>query len=403
MAWMVHIHGSRIWLAVAVINLIQQSTHSELSGRHLNPETFMTIPEIIQFWGYPSEQYEVQTDDGYFLQLNRIPYGLHSPGKKGHNPAVLLVSGVVTDSKCWILNPPNNSIGFALADAGYDVWMINCRGTTWSRRHQNLSIEQEEFWDFSFHEMGIYDIPAAMKFILMKTKQETLYYIGHSQGASLGLIAFSLLPEFAQKVKLLMLFAPTYTMAGTWNPSMLILFLPDAFKRSIWGRKEFCPLPRKMKILNAELCSYAIIDKICAEIFAMGFGDNKKNLNLSRIDVYAGMFPDYTSVKTIVHWGQVAKSREFKYFDYDSENKAVYNMTTPPFYKVEDVTVPTAVWSAGKDIITDLKDIELLLPQLTHLIFYKNNPSWQHTDFVTGLDAPEYLYPDMFRLMEQYK
>nr|XP_056705247.1 lipase member M-like [Euleptes europaea] len=392
-----------MWLAVAAICLIQQATHSEQFGTHLNPVTFMTIPEIIQSWGYPSEQYDVQTDDGYFLQLNRIPYGLHNPEKKGHNPAVLLVSGLITDSKCWIMNTPNNSVGFALADAGYDVWMINCRGTTWSRRHQNLTTEQEEFWDFSFHEMGIYDIPAAIKFILRKTKQEALYYIGHSQGGTLGMITFSVLPELAPKVKLVMLFAPSYTMVGTSGPSRLFLSLPDGFIRFMWGKKEFCLFPQKMKPVNAKFCSTTIIDKICVQFISIGFGSNEKNINVSRMDVYAGIFPDSTSVKTMVHWAQVTKSREFKYFDYDSKNEAVYNMPTPPFYKVEDMTVPTAVWTAGKDILTDIKDTELLLPRLTHLTFYKHIPDWQHADFVLGLDSPETLYPDIFWLMDQYK
>ncbi|XP_077203985.1 lysosomal acid lipase/cholesteryl ester hydrolase-like isoform X2 [Paroedura picta] len=391
-----------MWLVAAAICLIQQTTPSEEIGRHLNPQGFMTIPEIIQFWGYPSKQYEVQTDDGYFLQLNRIPYGLHSPEKNGHNPAVLLVPGILADSRCWIANLPSNSIGFVLADAGYDVWLLNNRGTTWSRRHQNLSIEQEEFWDFSFHEMGIYDIPATMKFILMQTKQEALYYIGHSQGASMGMIAFSLFPELAKKVKLLMSFSPAYTMLGIGGLVKLI-FVPDILKRIIMGKKEFCIISRKMKLANVKLCSHEIIDKICVHILSMIVGWNEKNQNTSRIDVVAGIFPDYTSVKTVIHWSQVARSGEFKYFDYGSKNQAVYNMTTPPFYKVEDMTVPTAVWSAGRDKIETVKDVQLLLPRITHLTFYKNIPDWNHSDYLLGLDDPKYLYPDIFALMEHYK
>ncbi|KAL7990446.1 hypothetical protein Chor_013876, partial [Crotalus horridus] len=60
-----------MWLFLLLAYLIQKNTNSEESFRnHLNPEGFMTIPEIIQYWGYPSEKYEVLTDDGYYLQLN---------------------------------------------------------------------------------------------------------------------------------------------------------------------------------------------------------------------------------------------------------------------------------------------------------------------------------------------
>ncbi|XP_060097264.1 lysosomal acid lipase/cholesteryl ester hydrolase-like [Heteronotia binoei] len=392
-----------MWLAVAVINLIQQATCSKLFERHMNPESSMDTSEIIQYWRYPSEQYEVLTEDGYFLLLYRIPYGLHSPEKKGHNPAVLFVAGMLTDTRSWIMNLPNNSLGFVIADAGYDVWMLNSRGTTWSRRHQNMSIEQEEFWDFSFHETGIYDIPAAINFILTKTKQETLYYIGHSQGGSLGLITFSLLPEVAKKVKLQILLGPSYVSGENNGIVKLFLLQPISFKRFLWGNKEFCVSPFDIRPLNAKVCSYPIIDKLCVQVISMCYGKNDKNINASRTDIYASTFPDCTSMKTMIHWSQMVQSGEFKYFDYGSKNKAVYNMTTPPFYKVEDVTVPTAVWSGENDVIANSEDVKLLIPQITSLVFHKKIPGWQHADFVIGLDATYKLYPDMLGLMEKYK
>ncbi|VDK21108.1 unnamed protein product [Anisakis simplex] len=31
--------------------------------------------EIIAYYGYPAELVDVKTDDGYFLQMHRIPHG----------------------------------------------------------------------------------------------------------------------------------------------------------------------------------------------------------------------------------------------------------------------------------------------------------------------------------------
>lgn len=49
-----------------------------------------------------------------------------------------------------------------------------------------LQVDLYVFLCYSFHEMGIYDVPATVNFILQETKQNSFYYVGHSQGATIG-------------------------------------------------------------------------------------------------------------------------------------------------------------------------------------------------------------------------
>lgn len=42
------------------------------------------------------------------------------------------------------------------------------------------------FFSYSFDEMAKYDLPSTIHFILNKTGQEKLHYIGHSQGTTIG-------------------------------------------------------------------------------------------------------------------------------------------------------------------------------------------------------------------------
>ena len=67
-----------------------------------------------------------------------------------------------------------------ILEAGFDVWIDGNRGTLYQRDHINESIDEKEYWDFSFYEMGLYDIPAEIEYITDFTGQESLSYIGKS-------------------------------------------------------------------------------------------------------------------------------------------------------------------------------------------------------------------------------
>ncbi|XP_023786083.1 lipase member M-like [Cyanistes caeruleus] len=391
-----------MWLLLVALCLAQGLEDAiPAAEAFYNPERFMNISQKILFHGYPSEEYEVMTEDGYILSLNRIPHGKEDAELSGPRTPVLIVHGFCLDGGDWVDNFPNSSLAFILADAGYDVWIGNNRGNSWSRRHRSLSIGSEEFWDFSFHEMAVYDLPAMVDFILMQSEQEKLFYIGHAQGSTLGFIAFSSLPHLAEKIKLFFALAPLYTFRHARGPVLKLAFLPDLLLKEIFGTRELVLVGRKEKPLLVEKCSRPLAAQVCTDTIFLVGGFDRDNLNMSRLDVYLSHFPDYTSVKNLLHWGQTAKSSEFKQFDYGLRNMEKYNQLTPPFYRIEAMSVPVAVWSGGHDWVTPPVETQRLLPRLTNIVHHEHFPDWNHFDHHWGLNAPQRMYGRIVALMEE--
>ncbi|XP_068113603.1 lysosomal acid lipase/cholesteryl ester hydrolase-like isoform X2 [Hyperolius riggenbachi] len=360
------------------------------------------MSELVRYKGYPSEEYEVATEDGYILSINRIPHGVKYPPTDAR-PVVFLQHGLLADGSNWVSNLANNSLGFILADAGYDVWMGNSRGNTWSRKHKSLSADDEEFWAFSYDEMAKLDLPAVINFILQKTGQEQISYIGHSQGTTIGFIAFSSMPQLAQKIRMFLGLAPVATIKFSSSPLATLGIFPEFLMKDLFGKKEFLPESDFIRYLATHYCTREVVKLICGNVFFLLCGFNEKNLNMTRVDVYSSHCPAGTSVQNMIHWAQAVKSGELKAFDWGTKGNLIhYNQTTPPFYCVKDMKVPTALWSGGHDWLADQKDMALLLTQISDLVYHKEIPEWEHLDFIWGLDAPERVYSEIIQLLKTY-
>lgn len=117
--------------------------------------TIINQSQIIQYWGYPVEVYDVTTSDGYILTVQRIPRGRHDSETGNKRRAVFLQHGLLGSSSQWITNLPHQSLGFVLADRGFDVWLGNSRGNVYALKHEHLSTDSDKFWDFRYVTVAI--------------------------------------------------------------------------------------------------------------------------------------------------------------------------------------------------------------------------------------------------------
>uniref|UniRef100_A0A8C4TUU3 Lipase n=1 Tax=Falco tinnunculus TaxID=100819 RepID=A0A8C4TUU3_FALTI len=375
-----------MWLFVTIAYLMCINEKSDAS-----PEVSMDVGEIVRYHGYPYEEHEVVTDDGYYLTMQRIPHGRDDLGTP--KPAVLLQHGLVLEGSNWVTNLPNNSLGFILADAGYDVWIGNSRGNSWSRKHKEFEFQHQEYSAYSFHEMAMYDLPATINYILKKTGQEQLYYVAYSQGTTTGFIAFSSIPELDRKIKMFFALAPITTNSNMKSPLARVFDLPEGLV--------------KVRTHFTHMCVHTAC-KVCtnAILFLTGFPPMQR-INVSngflqsRIDVYLSRYPDSTSLKNMLHWRQLYQTGEFKYYDYGSDNMLHYNQTTPPFYQLENMKAPLAAWYGGRDWISAPEDVNITLPRITNVTYKKYIPEFVHFDFLWGMQVYEQVYKEILELMEK--
>ena len=101
-------------------------------------------------------------------------------------PVVLMQHGLADSGYAWLSNFPEQNPAFVALRAGYDVWLGNSRGNSFSRKHVqwNLDMDSEAYWNFDWQEMGQYDLPAVFDYIAEVTGEEKIAYIGHSQGTT---------------------------------------------------------------------------------------------------------------------------------------------------------------------------------------------------------------------------
>lgn len=116
-------------------------------------------------------------------------------------------------------------LGYFFYNNGFDVWLGNARGNSFSRNHTSIDAEDSKFWKFSWHEIGVYDLPAMIDYILAKTKQKQLIYVGHSQGGTIMFVLLSEHPEYNEKVSSVHIMAGAIIMK--YSNTLFNLVLPN--------------------------------------------------------------------------------------------------------------------------------------------------------------------------------
>lgn len=322
-------------------------------------EQFTDSKTMIKKQNMKFEQHSVQTDDGFYLVLHRIP-------KKGGKP-VLFLHGCMMTSEAFLTH--EDSLPFRLSRAGYDVWLGNYRGNKYSWRHKFLSPTSNQYWDFSLDEIIHFDIPAMIQLVLRRSKQEKISIVGFSQGTATPIACLSVHPEFQLKVDKLIGLASTTKPSPIGNnfigsimnssPEMLyILFGRRAFMKSVLFWQNMLSGRNYKSLLDYSM------KKI--------FGWSMKNIKDEDFQVYTHLY-SHTSVKLIVHWFQIIK-QGFQMHRDNNLSRGHHSLQFP----VDQISTDMFLFYGGSDCLANPPQLKELNAQVFQI------DDFEHLDFLWG-------------------
>ena len=245
-------------VSVAILSKVKGQTESN------EEDTFLDFTQLTSKYGFESQIHEVTTEDGYQLALWRIP-GLflddESQTVNQNKPPILFMHGFIDSAFCFMNNYAEIAPAFVAAQAGYDVWMANSRGNTFSKKHATFDLDKDakEFWDFSWTEMGLYDLPALFDYIEDETGFRKLAYVAHSMGNTQMLYNLSLEHEknLSERVSVYVAISPVAKLSYADAP--LIIAGIKGYDVIEWvgetfGVYEVGATPETVHKFNSKIC-----------------------------------------------------------------------------------------------------------------------------------------------------
>ncbi|KQJ99103.1 triacylglycerol lipase 2 isoform X2 [Brachypodium distachyon] len=308
----------------------------------------------------------------------------------------------------WLLGSPEESLAYVLADRGFDVWVANNRGTRWSRRHTSLDATSWRYWDWSWDDLVVNDMPDVVDYVRTRTAHKP-HYVGHSMGTLVALAALSE-GKVSEKLKSATLLSPVAYLSHMTTP--LGILLANTFAGELisdLGVAEFNPTSPEVTNIVSGLCHNPGIN--CYD-FIRDFTGENYCLNSSAIDVVLQYEPQPTSTKTLVHFAQTFRAGVLTKYDYVSPEVNVenYGQEEPPAYNMSRIPVgfPLFLSYGGQDDLADPADVDLLLADLrrgghsdaTMTVQYLDK--FAHLDFIFGVCAKDYVYKDVVSFLNRF-
>lgn len=283
--------------------------------------------------GLDMEEYKVQTEDGFIIDLwhiyNPLEYAPKSAQHRSHKgpnvlkpsagiegslPArkypILMLHGLLQSSGAFCTND-SGSLAFYLCKSGYDVWLGNNR-CGFNPEHTSLKYSDPRMWNWNIRQMGILDLPALISRVLHETIFGKLALVAHSQGTAQTLVALAKdqRPEIGDKISVFCALAPAAYAGPLLDTYHIRWFrvLSDSMYKFVFGIHAFIPI---MLFMHQHLPT-KFYGKVGYYVFSFLFGWDDGNWDRGLRDRMFRFAPVYVSSEAMRWWlgrGGFAKQR----------------------------------------------------------------------------------------------
>lgn len=320
-----------------------------------------------RFWSWrfrlrpeEDELVRAETRDGWSLALAR-----RRPRGTPRRVPVLLVHGIASNHLCLDFPRDNLSLPAFLADAGFDCFSLDLRG---HGRSRPLRRDAPSTWDVDTYAAE--DVPAALDAIRRATGSSQVLYIGHSQGALIGMIACQAMPD--RIAGLVAMAGPIHFRSGSAAGQLVRFGLAATGKLNRFIARSLSPIsgvfhpPVSQIVINTHNVSRPVYRRVLVNVV--------ENINAGVLKQLSAWITDdvFCSRDHAVDYrAGLARCRQPALFV-----GAALDKLAPP----DVVAASFALWGGEKDIFIAGYDTGC-------------SCDYGHTDILLGRSAPQEVFP----------
>lgn len=343
----------------------------------------------------------------------------------------------------------NRSLGFFLANHGYDVFLVGTRGTYGSRGHTRFRFKEHEddgsnehakvmknvtlgpgmpeimeydltgptmaaykYWDYCFDDLVEYEVPRQIERVLEITGASKVTVVVQSYSTIWSMALFSSDPSVSAKVHQYVSTVPLYNQLDSNNLikalHTIVAMIPNEVGNLITQGLIFTQPVRELFVKLNRLRRFRYI--IAKSFISLIFGPSAK-YTLFLEDPVIGHMLQPVGFKQVKHWSQITMDARLQKYDYGREgNMVAYNSTRPPKYSLANFMVKNWILLSGDlDTLGSKASVAQILDEVAFKP-YKHIaiPHYMHFDLVAGFtngpvaNMPVLEFLDEFQLPPVY-